>query len=80
LLVVLDSSGQPKPDQANVLAQAQHHIAIQVHLFSFKPFSMLEMVILSCMSVLFESNLIHETSAGYALFLRQSHSVEDGLS
>ncbi|CAK9258354.1 unnamed protein product [Sphagnum jensenii] len=24
------SSGQPKPDQANVLAQAQHHIAIQV--------------------------------------------------
>ncbi|CAM6046435.1 unnamed protein product [Sphagnum compactum] len=45
------SSGQPKPDQANVLAQAQHHIAIQVHLFSFKPFSMLEMDILSCMSV-----------------------------
>jgi splicing factor U2AF subunit len=29
LLVVSDSSGQPKPDQANVLAQAQHHIAIQ---------------------------------------------------
>jgi RNA recognition motif-containing protein len=24
------ASGQPKPDQANVLAQAQHHIAIQV--------------------------------------------------
>jgi hypothetical protein len=23
-------SGQPKPDQANVLAQAEHHIAIQV--------------------------------------------------
>ncbi|CAK9874861.1 unnamed protein product [Sphagnum jensenii] len=45
------SSGQPKPDQANVLAQAQHHIAIQVHLFSFKPFSMLEMDILSCTSV-----------------------------
>jgi hypothetical protein len=41
---------------------------------------MLEMDILSCMSVLLESNLIHETSAGYALFLRQSHSVEDGLS
>jgi hypothetical protein len=44
LLVVSDSSGQPKPDQANVLAQAQHHIAIQVfcNFFFFKPFSILE--------------------------------------
>jgi hypothetical protein len=26
----MDCSGQPKPDQANVFAQAQHHLAIQV--------------------------------------------------
>jgi hypothetical protein len=30
LSLVVGCSGQPKPDQANVLAQAQHHIAIQV--------------------------------------------------
>jgi hypothetical protein len=31
-------SGQPKPDQANVLAQAQHQIAIQVHFHTDKQF------------------------------------------
>jgi hypothetical protein len=63
----MDCSGQPKPDQANVFAQAQHHLAIQVICD-----------LLSCnQCIVLLAKLILEVSAGWmCLFLRHSCSIK----
>jgi hypothetical protein len=67
LTVVMDCSGQPKPDQANVFAQAQHHLAIQVICD-----------LLSCSQcIVLLTKWILEVSAGWmCLFLRHSCSIK----